>query len=83
MERKTVINLNVPSGLVGFAFIGLKLFGYIDWSWWWVTLPLWLPWAILGAIVAIPAAIIALAGVAFGVATFASWLNNYLRRKFQ
>lgn len=25
-------------------FIVLKLIGVIDWSWWWVTLPLW--WSI-------------------------------------
>lgn len=24
-------------------FIGLKLTGYIAWSWWWVLSPLWLP----------------------------------------
>jgi phosphoglycerol transferase MdoB-like AlkP superfamily enzyme len=29
-------------GLLGIAFIVLKLTGVIDWSWWWVTLPLWL-----------------------------------------
>ena len=23
-------------------FIGLKLTGYIDWSWWWVLSPLWI-----------------------------------------
>ena len=28
-------------GLLGLLFIGLKLGGFIDWSWWYVTLPLW------------------------------------------
>ncbi|MBL4596916.1 MAG: hypothetical protein JKX99_10110 [Robiginitomaculum sp.] len=28
-------------GLLGILFVGLKLTGYIDWSWWWVTLPFW------------------------------------------
>ena len=23
------------------VFLVLKLTGYIDWSWWWVTAPLW------------------------------------------
>jgi hypothetical protein len=27
--------------LLGVLFIGLKLAGYITWSWWLVTLPLW------------------------------------------
>jgi phosphoglycerol transferase MdoB-like AlkP superfamily enzyme len=28
-------------GLLGVAFIILKLCGVIDWSWWWVTAPFW------------------------------------------
>lgn len=30
-------------GLLGILFIGLKLTGYIDWSWWLVLLPLYGP----------------------------------------
>lgn len=28
-------------GLLAIVFITLKLLGKIDWSWWWVTAPLW------------------------------------------
>ncbi|WLI36338.1 hypothetical protein [Pseudomonas sp. FP818] len=28
-------------GLLGVLFVGLKLTGYIDWSWWYVTMPFW------------------------------------------
>jgi hypothetical protein len=28
-------------GLLGVLFVGLKLTGYITWSWWWVTAPFW------------------------------------------
>ena len=28
-------------GLLGVAFVVLKLTGFINWSWWWVTLPFW------------------------------------------
>ena len=28
-------------GLLGCAFVVLKLCGVINWSWWWVTLRLW------------------------------------------
>ena len=28
-------------GLLGVLLVGLKLTGYIDWSWWLVTLPFW------------------------------------------
>lgn len=24
-------------------FVGLKLAGFISWSWWWITSPLWIP----------------------------------------
>lgn len=29
-------------GLLGLVFIVLKLTNVIDWSWWWVTFPLWI-----------------------------------------
>lgn len=28
-------------GLLTLLFIGLKLAGFISWSWWWVTVPVW------------------------------------------
>ena len=34
------------SGLLTIVFITLKLTGYIDWSWWWVLSPLWIPFAV-------------------------------------
>jgi len=49
-DTKTVYHYG--GGGVGFAgwlfllFLGLKLTGYIAWSWWWVTAPLWVPLAI-------------------------------------
>lgn len=33
-------------GLLGVAFVVLKLTGVIDWSWWWVTSPFWVPLAL-------------------------------------
>jgi len=35
------------------VFLVLKLTGEIDWSWWWVTSPLWLPVAILFFVVSV------------------------------
>lgn len=40
-------------GLLTIVFITLKLTDYIDWSWWWVLLPLWIPLAIIFAILVI------------------------------
>lgn len=37
-------------GWLAILFIGLKLTGYISWSWWWVLSPVWVPAAIIGAI---------------------------------
>ena len=31
-------------------FMVLKLTNYIDWSWWWVTAPLWIPIITLGVV---------------------------------
>lgn len=39
--------------LLFLIFLVLKLTGYITWSWWWVTAPLWGGVAILVAIVLI------------------------------
>ena len=30
------------AGLLFLLFLGLKLTNQIDWSWWWVTAPLWI-----------------------------------------
>lgn len=38
-------------GLLGVAFVVLKLCGVIDWSWWWVTAPFWGGLALVLAIV--------------------------------
>jgi hypothetical protein len=50
MANKTSSN-GIGFGTVLFlVFLVLKLTGNIDWSWWWVTSPLWIPLA-LGAII--------------------------------
>jgi hypothetical protein len=34
------------SAVLFIVFLVLKLTNNIDWSWWWVTSPLWIPFAI-------------------------------------
>ena len=34
-------------GVLFIVFLVLKLTGHIDWSWWWVTAPLWIPLGII------------------------------------
>lgn len=46
------MQVSVPwAGILGVLFIGLKLTGYIDWSWVWVLAPFWIPVVIILAIV--------------------------------
>ena len=44
--------LGLP-GLLGAAFIVLRLCGVIDWSWLWVLAPLWIPATIAGLIIVV------------------------------
>lgn len=37
-------------GLLGVLFVGLKLTGFINWSWWWVTAPFWGGLAVVGLV---------------------------------
>ena len=49
-ERNSGCTISTP-GLLGVLFVGLKLTGVINWSWWWVTLPFWGALAIAGVII--------------------------------
>lgn len=44
-ERKLEISFGGLSltTILFLIFLVLKLTGYITWSWWWVTAPLWMP----------------------------------------
>ena len=50
---------NNSSGGVGFfglmflIFMTLKLIGVIDWSWWWVTSPLWVGFFLIVSLIVI------------------------------
>ena len=52
-------NSSSASGGIGFGgmltilFIGLKLTGYITWSWWWVLSPIWISLLVVLVIFAI------------------------------
>ena len=43
MEKQVIYKGPGVLGLLGVAFIVLKLVGVIDWSWWLVTLPFYGP----------------------------------------
>jgi hypothetical protein len=54
------------SAVLFIVFLVLKLTGNIDWSWWWVTSPLWIPFAIGLALVGFVFLVIVVALI-FGV----------------
>lgn len=52
-DKKITINCLPPVSIVLFlAFFIAKIFDKIDWSWWWVFSPLWIPTAIILTILA-------------------------------
>lgn len=54
VEEGTSRNNGMGIGMVLFiVFLVLKLTGTIDWSWWWVTSPLWIPFAAVVVILGI------------------------------
>jgi hypothetical protein len=61
-KNKTTYNFPSFSMLLGLLFIGLKLGHQIDWSWWWVTMPLWIGPAVL---LTIAACLLIFAGICF------------------
>ncbi|MFE7744400.1 hypothetical protein [Nocardia sp. NPDC057455] len=66
-SSKTTTAASTGSSGIGFGgalflvLLVLKLTGYIDWSWLWITAPLWIPFAFVGGILII-------AGVLYGIA---------------
>lgn len=53
---KNAINIKFSgllTTLLAVLFIGLKLTNYIDWSWWWVLAPLWVPIATVALLIVI------------------------------
>jgi len=51
-NSKTSGGIGLPA-ILFIVFLILKLTDNIDWSWWWVTSPLWIPFAVVFGIIAI------------------------------
>lgn len=51
---KTVNNNSISGAtLLGLIFVTLKLLDKIDWSWFWVLSPFWIPFAILFSVLGV------------------------------
>jgi len=68
-NNKSVITVNF-TGLLFIVFLVLKLTHVIDWSWWWVTAPLW----------AVPALVIVFSLAAFVVNFIVLIVEHFLDR---
>lgn len=61
MSDNTNANTGVGfGGLLTILFVGLKLGGVINWSWWWVLSPLWISFLIAIVLIVVIAIIAAL-----------------------
>jgi hypothetical protein len=64
MKKSTSNGIGLP-GVLFIVFLVLKLTGNIDWSWWWVTSPIWIS-ALLAISVVIILVFVFLAMLSFG-----------------
>lgn len=69
---KTASNSGTLVFLLFAVFLVLKLTGVVDWSWWWVTSPLWL------AVLATAAVLILVGGVGFMIYRIVKWVRRRL-----
>ena len=51
-QQVTVFNSSILT-ILFVVFLTLKLTGNLDWSWWWITSPLWIPLAIAVLIISL------------------------------
>lgn len=66
MEKNNKITIGCLSPLtviIFLAFFFAKIFDKIDWSWWWVFSPLWIPIAIIIGIIGIIALVYIIIGI--------------------
>ena len=66
-DESTNISTNGGIGFLGaltILFIALKLTHIIDWSWWWVLSPIWIPIvAVLGVIAIVAIVVLIIKGI--------------------
>lgn len=54
MDNNNRVNINLGFfSLLTIVFIVLKLCNVINWSWWWVLAPTWIPMSIVAVIVVV------------------------------
>ena len=79
MENKTNSGLSITL-ILFIVFLVLKLTNNIDWSWWWVTSPLWIVPAFMLSIIIIVSLLILLM-IGFGLINIEELKNKIEVRK--
>ncbi len=79
MEKNTNAGLSLTT-IVFLIFLILKLTGNIDWSWWWVLSPLWIPICVF-LFVFIITILIALLYIAHTGKSVDSFVEKFFKKK--
>ena len=54
INNKQTVTTSFPiASILAIVFVVLKLTNNVDWSWWWVLSPLWMPLAIIAILFAV------------------------------
>ena len=81
MKKKTETGMGICTVLF-LIFLVLKLIGVITWSWWLVTLPIWICPAIIITILGISLIILVVVGIITGIYTMCYVLWDLIYTKF-
>jgi hypothetical protein len=77
MSKAQTAGVSISFGsLLTLLFVAAKLWGKIDWSWWWVCSPIWAPPAVILSVCAV---IAILAGVLWCIASLGGAIARALR----
>lgn len=59
-NKKTLFTIGGPGlfNMIFIVFLTLKLCKVIDWSWWWVTAPLWAPIGLIVVLAAVSGVVV-------------------------
>ena len=83
MSDTKKVKLSISLTTAGFVlfciFTILKLTSYIAWSWWWVTAPLWVPFALVILLVACAVGFAIF--IAIVAAVFSAGVDNVAKKK--
>ncbi len=67
--------------LLTVLFIGLKLTHHIDWEWWWVLGPLWVPIVVVILLILAAAAVVGVGAAIYGVVCVIAGVLTYLFKR--